>query len=106
MISTYLRKNDTVMVITGKEKGKSGRILRVLHLKSRAVVEKLNMVKVHEKPVPGKKQGGIIQKEMGIHLSNLLLFCSKCNRGVRISNKLVDGKKVRACKKCDGVLGS
>ncbi len=103
-VKTYLRKNDSVIVIAGKEKGKSGKILRILPKNSRAVVEKLNLVKVHQKPTAGNRQGGIVQRESGIHLSNLLLLCPKCNVGVRISKKVEAGKKVRVCKKCGGTI--
>ena len=92
---SYIRKNDQVSVITGKEKGKSGKVLKVLISKQRAVVEKLNVVKVHKKPNAKNRQGGIVQKELGIQLSNLQLLCPKCNKGVRVGSKIVDGKKQR-----------
>ncbi|MFO1519764.1 MAG: 50S ribosomal protein L24 [bacterium] len=103
-LNTYLKKNDNVMVIAGKEKGKSGRILMLMTDKGRALVEKLNTVKHHQKPTATNRQGGIVEKESGIHLSNLMLICSKCNKPVRISRKVVDGKKVRVCKKCGDTI--
>ncbi len=103
-LNTYLRKNDSVRVIAGKEKGKSGRILELLPEKYRATVEKLNTVKVHQKPSQKNRQGGIIEKEAGIHLSNLLLLCPHCNKPVRISKKTVEGKQVRVCKKCGEII--
>jgi large subunit ribosomal protein L24 len=105
-VKTYLRKNDSVMVIAGKEKGKTGRLLMILPKKSRALVEKLNTVKVHQKPSATNRQGGIVEKESGIHLSNLMLVCPKCIKPVRISKKEVDGKNVRVCKKCGETIGS
>jgi large subunit ribosomal protein L24 len=104
-LKTYLKKNDNVMVIAGKEKGKSGRILKILSKKSRALVEKLNQVKRHKKPSTGNPQGGMVEKEAGIHLSNLLLVCPKCVKPVRISKKIVNEKKVRVCKKCGETIG-
>ena len=98
--NTYLRKNDQVMVIAGKYKGKTGRILMLIPKKSTALVEKLNLVKRHQKPTAVKRQGGIVEKEAGIQLSNLMLFCSRCEKPVRISNKVLNGKKSRVCKKC------
>jgi large subunit ribosomal protein L24 len=98
--NTYLKKNDQVMVITGKYKGKTGRLLMLIPKKSTALVEKINLVKRHQKPTAAKRQGGIVEKEAGIQISNLLLYCSRCEKGVRISQKVVNGKKTRVCKKC------
>jgi large subunit ribosomal protein L24 len=96
-----LRKNDMVKVIAGKEKGKSGKILRVLHKKERVLVEKINFIKRHSRPSGKTRQGGIIQKEAPIHISNVLLLCPKCNQGVRTGiRNLEDGKKALVCKKC------
>ena len=100
-----LRKDDPVMVITGKERGKTGKILKILSEKNRALVEKLNMVKKHARPTKANPQGGVIQKEASIHLSNLMYHCSKCSKGVRVGVKILgDGKKVRSCKKCGEIL--
>jgi large subunit ribosomal protein L24 len=96
-----LRKNDMVKVIAGKEKGKSGKILRVLHKKERVLVEKINFIKRHSRPSGKTRQGGIIQKEAPIHISNVLLLCPKCNQGVRTGTRnLEGGKKALVCKKC------
>lgn len=99
-ISTRLVKNDRVEVITGKDKGKAGKIL-VLDLgKGRAIVEGVNIVKRHTKPGP-KTKGGILEKEAFIHLSNLMLICPKCTDPVRTAIKIhEDGSKSRVCKKC------
>jgi large subunit ribosomal protein L24 len=96
-----LKKNDLVMVIAGKEKGKTGRILRVLTKKDRAIVEKINFIKRHQRPSGQQRQGGIIQREGPLTLSNLMLVCDSCNKPVRMGKRLLeDGKKARYCKKC------
>ena len=101
----HIKKDDIVMVIAGKEKGKTGKVLKVIPKENKAVVEKINIVKKHVRPTPNNPQGGIIEKEAPIHLSNLLLFCSRCNRGVRTGKKILeDGRKVRYCKKCNEIL--
>ena len=101
----HIKKNDTVMVIAGKEKGKAGKVLRVFPEKGRAVVEKINFIKRHAKPTQQMRQGGIIEKEAPLPLSNLMVMCSKCNKPVRTGrNKLEDGKSVRVCKKCGDIL--
>ena len=104
-MSLALRKDDPVTVITGKERGKTGKILKILVEKNRALVEKLNLVKRHSRPTKANPQGGIIQKEASIHLSNLMYHCSKCGKGVLVGVKILgDGKKVRTCKKCNEML--
>jgi large subunit ribosomal protein L24 len=101
----HIRKNDKVMVVAGKEKGKIGTVLKVISRKDRAVVEKLNMVKRHTKPGGKKAQGGIIEKESPIHIANLMLVCGKCAEPARVGNKVLeDGSKVRFCKKCGEVM--
>jgi large subunit ribosomal protein L24 len=100
-----VKKNDLVKVIAGKEKGKSGRILRVLPRKNRIVIEKINFVKRHTRPSGQTRQGGIIEREAPINVSNVMVVCEKCNVPVRIGKKILDdGKKVRMCKKCGEVL--
>lgn len=100
-----LKKNDLVMVIAGKEKGKSGRILRILTKKDRAIVEKINMIKRHQRPSGQQRQGGIIEREGPLHLSNLMLVCDSCSRRVRIGKKVLeDMKKARYCKKCGEMI--
>jgi large subunit ribosomal protein L24 len=94
-----------VMVTTGKEKGKSGKVLRVLPEKNKAVVERINFIKRHAKPSQQMRQGGIIEKEAPLTLSNLMVLCPKCNKPVRTGRKkLEDRKRVRVCKKCGDVL--
>lgn len=100
-----LKKNDLVMVLAGKEKGKSGRILRVITKKDRAIVEKINFVKRHQRPTGQQRQGGIIEREAPLHLSNLMLICEGCNKPARIGKKILeDGKKARYCKKCGEMI--
>ena len=95
------RINDTVEVIAGREKGKRGRVLKVLPAKERVVIEKVNFVKRHTKPSQQSRQGGIVEKEGPIHVSNVMLFCKKCNRPVRVRNlRGADGAKNRACARC------
>jgi large subunit ribosomal protein L24 len=102
---SHIRKNDKVMVIAGKEKGKIGTVLKLIPGKERAVVEKLNMVKRHTKPGGKSAQGGIIEKEAPIHVSNLMLVCGKCAEPARIGRKILeDGSKVRFCKKCGEII--
>jgi len=100
-----LRKNDQVEVIAGREKGKTGKILKVDSKNCKVTVEKVNLVKRHTRPTQ-TNSGGILEKELPVHYSNVLLLCPKCNRGVRHSQKLdaKSGKKMRVCKRCNGSL--
>ncbi len=91
-----IRKGDTVMVITGKEKGKTGKVMRIIPGRGRAIVEKLNLVKRHMKPNQQMRQGGIVDQEASIHISNLMLFDEKSNKPSRVRyEKDKKGKKVR-----------
>ena len=101
----YIRKNDKVMVIAGKEKGKIGTVLKIITEKEGIIVEKLNMVKRHTKPGGKNAKGGIVEKEGPINISNLMLVCGKCAEITRIGKKVLeDGSKVRFCKKCGEIL--
>lgn len=100
-----IKKEDTVKVITGKEKGKTGRVLAVIHKKDRVIVEKLNIIKKHMKPNKEYQQGGIIEKEASIHISNVMLVCPKCSKPARMGNSVLeDGRKMRLCRKCGEVI--
>ncbi len=100
-----IRRDDQVMVIAGKEKGKTGKVIRVLPAKRAVIVEKLNIVKRHVRPSPKYRHGGIIEKEMPIDISNVMILCEKCKGPRRVGIKfLEDGNKVRYCKKCGEVL--
>ena len=98
---SYLKVNDQVEVITGKDKGRVGKILKVYKKSDRALVERINMIKRHTKARAAGQEGQIVEKEAPIHISNLMLVCPKCTNTVRVGNKtLDDGSKVRICKKC------
>jgi large subunit ribosomal protein L24 len=100
-----IRKNDSVMVIAGKEKGKTGKVLRVLKAKDAVVIERLNIVKRHTKPRGPQQTGGIVEKEAAIHASNIMIMCDKCNAPARVGHKLLgDGKKIRICRNCKEAL--
>ncbi len=101
----HIKRDDKVMVIAGKEKGKTGKVLKVFPKKDRAVVEKVNFIKRHTRPGPHTRQGGIIEKESPIRISNLMVVCGKCTDPTRAGRKVLeDGKRVRYCKKCDEII--
>ena len=100
-----IKKDDTVLVITGKEKGKRGRVISVYPSKDSLLVEKINIIKKHMKPNRTYAQGGIIEKEAALHISNVMLLCPKCNQPTRLGNKVLqNGKKLRTCMKCREVI--
>ena len=105
-LASPIRKNDTVLVITGKDRGKRGRVLRVVPEKNRLIVEGVNIIKRHTKANPGKNiQGGIIEREASVHASNVQLVCPECGAQTRVGHKILgDGRKVRICRKCEGVV--
>lgn len=96
----HVKKGDLVMVITGKDAGKKGKVLEVVLKKGRVVVEKVNVVKRHTKPSQSLPQGGILEKEAPIASSNVMLYCPECNSVTRVSVKMTEAGKVRVCKKC------
>ena len=101
----HIKKNDTVMVIAGKEKGKTGKVLRIFPKKDRAVVEKVNFIKRHMRPGAHSRQGGIVEKENPINISNLMVICGKCTDPTRVGRRVLeDGSRVRYCKKCDEII--
>ena len=100
-----LRKDDQVVVIAGKDKGAKGKVLKVLVERDRVIVEGVNRVKRHTKPTP-KSQGGILEKEMSIHVSNVMLLDVKTDKPTRIRSEIKDGKKVRVSVKSGAVVGS
>jgi large subunit ribosomal protein L24 len=101
-----IKKNDVVVVIAGKDKGKKGKVLKVFKNRNMALVEKVRLMKEFVRPNPSKNiQGGIVEKEAPIHISNLMLYCPECDRGVRVGIKFLgDGSKVRVCKKCGAIF--
>jgi large subunit ribosomal protein L24 len=100
----HVRKGDTVVVISGKEKSKRGKVLRVLTKKHRVVIERVNMVKRHTRATQQKPEGGILEKEGSIELSNVQLWCGKCGAGRRSRSQEQNGKKQRVCTKCGSVF--
>ena len=100
-----IKKDDKVKVITGKDKGKIGKVLKVIKKKNRILVESINMVKRHSKPSAKNKQGGIVEGEAAIPRSNVMLMCNKCITPVRVkTQRLEDGKKIRVCRKCNEAI--
>jgi large subunit ribosomal protein L24 len=98
--SAKIKKGDAIVVLAGKNAGKRGKVIKMIAKKDRVLVERVNMIKKHQKPAKNS-QGGIVEKEAGINISNVALFCTKCNKGVRIGHKVHDdGVKVRVCKSC------
>jgi large subunit ribosomal protein L24 len=96
-----IRKNDSVMVIAGKERGKTGKVLRVLPDEGAVIIERINIVKRHTKPRGPQQPGGIVEKEASVDASNIMIMCDKCNAPVRVGRKiLADGKKIRICRRC------
>jgi large subunit ribosomal protein L24 len=101
MQSVHIRRGDTVGVIAGKERGKRGKVLRVTPEKGRVLVEHVNMIKKHQRPTQKLRQGGIIEREGPLALSNVLVVCPRCDKPSRTGIKiLADGRKVRTCRRC------
>ena len=105
-LATPIRKNDTVIVQTGRDRGKRGRVLRILPEKNRLIVEGVNMIKRHTRPNPQRNiKGGIVEREGALHASNVQLVCPECGAATRVGRRtLEDGRKVRICRKCEGVI--
>ena len=98
--SMSIRKGDKVKVIAGKDNGKESRVLRVYPEKQRLVVEHVNMIKKHQRPTNKQPQGGILEVEGTIHVSNVMLLCPSCSQPTRIGRRRDDGTRIRVCKKC------
>src|SRR3954462_13541668 len=105
-LATPIRKNDNVLVITGKDRGKRGGVLKVVPEKNRLVIEGVNMIKRHTKPNPGKNiKGGIGEREASVHASNVQLVCPACGAQTRTGHKILGyRRKVPVCRKCEGVV--
>ncbi|MFI3272532.1 MAG: 50S ribosomal protein L24 [Pseudomonadota bacterium] len=101
-----IHKDDKVVVVAGKDAGKIGKVVKILRKSDRIVVEKVNMVKRHVRPNPYRQQpGGIIEKEMPLHISNVMVMCDACAKATKIGYRYTeDGKKVRFCKKCNEII--
>lgn len=106
MNKVMFKKNDMVMVISGKDKGKTGKILKVFPEKNKVVVEKVNFIKEFIRRDQSRNiQGGVMEKEAPIHVSNLMLYCSECGRGIRMRKKrLEDGSNIRVCSRCESTI--
>jgi large subunit ribosomal protein L24 len=104
-MTMQIKKNDTVLVTAGKEKGKRGRVIAVYPRENRILIEKLNMIKRHTRPNQQLRQGGIVEKESPISAANVKLICAKCDKPTSIARKAQgDGTRVRVCKACDATL--
>jgi large subunit ribosomal protein L24 len=104
-LKSKIKKGDTVMVIAGRERGKTGKVLSIQLADGKVTVEKLNVIKRHTKPSQKNRQGGILEREAPFAISNVMLFCGNCTKPVRIGIKaLEDGRRVRICKKCKEIL--
>jgi large subunit ribosomal protein L24 len=100
-----IRKDDNVMVVSGKEKGKKGRVIAVYPSTNRLLIEKLNMIKRHTRPTQQLRQGGIVEKESPISVSNVKLVCAKCDKPTTVSRMPQgDGPRVRVCKECNEAI--
>ena len=104
-LQTPIRRNDTVMVTAGKDRGKRGRVLRLLPTTNRLVIEGVNMIKRHTRPNPQRNiQGGILEREGALHASNVMLVCPECGKATRVGHRIQGDRKVRICRKCEGVV--
>lgn len=106
MEKVHIKRDDQVLVISGRDRGLRGRVLRVFPGEHRAIVERVNMIKRHTRPNPNKGiQGGVLEREAPIHLSNLKLVCPECNEPTRIGRtRLDDGRGARVCKQCNATI--
>ena len=105
-VQTPIRRNDTVIVTAGRERGKRGRVLRVIPADNRLLVEGVNIIKRHTRPNPQRNiKGGVVEREASLHASNVQLVCPECGDPTRIGRRILgDGRKVRICRKCEGVV--
>jgi len=102
-----IKKNDLVMVVKGRDRGKTGKVLRVLPADGRLLIERLNIVKRHSKPRGAASPGGIVEKEAPIRIENVMFFCDRCNAPVRLAVKLApDGARSRVCRRCGEAIGN
>ena len=95
-----IKKNDTVIVLSGKDKGVKGKVLVAMPAENKVIVEKVNVATCHTKPRKQGETGGIVKKETPIRSCKVALYCPKCDQGVRVGHKIEDGKKTRICRKC------
>ncbi|HXW83720.1 MAG TPA: 50S ribosomal protein L24 [Candidatus Binataceae bacterium] len=102
-----IRKNDTVMVVKGRDRGKTGKVMRVLPVEGRVLVERIGIVKRHSKPRGAQSPGGIVEKEAPLRIEDVMFFCDRCNAPVRLGVKFsADGERIRTCRRCGEQVGS
>ena len=99
-----IKKNDKVVVLSGKDKGKEGKVLTAMPAEKKVVVEGVNVATCHVKPRKQGKEGGIVRREIPMYVSKVMLVCPKCGKPTRVASKVEDGKKVRVCKKCGATM--
>ena len=104
MKNMSIRKDDTVIVLSGKDKGKKGKVLTVMPKDGKVIVEKVNVISRHQKPRKQGEEGGIVKREAAIYASKVQVVCPKCDKGTRVAYEIKDGKKVRVCKHCGAAL--
>lgn len=101
----HIKSGDTVVVISGKDKGKQGKVLRTFPRENRVIIEGINMITKHQKPGGPMQEGGLINKEAPLDVSKVMLYCDKDEKGVRVGKKILEnGQRVRVCKKCGDIL--
>jgi len=105
MMALKIKRGDLVEVISGKDRGKRGKVLRVIPKEKKVIVEGINMVKRHQRPIPQLREGGIIEREAPIYMSKVMVVCPNCDRRTRVGFKILEnGDKVRYCKKCGEII--
>ena len=104
IIKLHVKKGDNVLILSGKDKGKQGKVIEAMPKKGKVVVEGINKVKRHTKPSLKVPQGGIITKEAPLNVCKVMLVCPACNKPTRVGHKQVNGKNARACKKCGEII--
>ncbi|MDL2215603.1 50S ribosomal protein L24 [Ruminococcaceae bacterium OttesenSCG-928-N02] len=104
MAKVHIKTGDTVKVISGRDRGNTGKVLAVSPKEGKVIVEGRNKVQKHVKPRREGEQGGIVEAESAIYASKVMLVCPKCNQATRIGHKVADGKKTRVCKKCNAEI--
>src|ERR1700681_722625 len=107
MLKVKIKKNDMVMVVKGRDRGKTGKVMRVIPDEGRVLIERLNIVKRHSKPRGAASPGGIVEKEAPLRIENVMIFCDRCNAPVRVGVKTADdGTRNRVCRKCGEAIGN
>lgn len=97
----HVKKGDTVKVLAGKDKGKTGRVMLAFPQAGRVMVERINLIKRHQRPTQRLAKGGIIEKENPLNVSNVMLICTRCKEPTRVKHETVEGRSIRVCRKCN-----